>query len=504
MKSILEYLENTTRKMPNKIAAVDENGSITYIELTKSAQKIGTSMLRIGKMKNKPIPVLMEKGITALQTFLGIVYAGGFYVLLNPELPQPRLKQIVEVLSPELIITDNEHLALAEQLSDTVFCYQKLLRSCVDENLLTNAMNLAMDIDPLYANFTSGSTGTPKGVLISHRSVIDFIDHFTELFEIDSTDVIGNQAPFDFDVSVKDIYSAISTGATLVIIPKTLFVKPAELIDFICEYRITTMIWAVSALCLISTFHGLDYRIPDTVKRILFSGEIMPQKHLKIWMKKMPDTEFVNLYGPTEITCNCTYYRMDRTHVLPSVLPIGIPFPNEKVFLLNEDDSMITTPETIGEICVGGAGLALGYYGDDQLTKQKFIQNPINRSYYERIYRTGDLGYYDLAGNLCFSGRKDFQIKHMGHRIELEDIERTMMQHDGVTQACCVFDEDKSRLYAAFVGTVLSSELHSMLSAELPVYMVPRKIICLKSMPLTKNGKTDRREVLTMVVKQHD
>lgn len=490
--------------MPDKTAAIDETTKISYTELTETAKRIGTSLLRRCGMKNRPIPVLMEKGIPALQTFFGIVYSGGFYVLLNPELPQSRLKQIVEVLSPEFIITDNDHLKLADRLSDTVFCYQELMCSCVDEELLTNAMDFATDTDPLYANFTSGSTGTPKGVLISHRSVIDFIDHFTELFEIDSTDIIGNQAPFDFDVSVKDIYSAIKTGATLVIIPKALFMKPAELVDFICEHQVTTMIWAVSALCLITTFHGLDYKSPNTVKRILFSGEIMPQKHLKAWMSKLPNAAFVNLYGPTEITCNCTYYRIDRNKKLPDVLPIGIPFPNEKVFLLDENGASICDAEQIGEICVGGAGLALGYYGDAMQTETSFTQNPLNKNYYERIYRTGDLGYYDSTQNLCFAGRKDFQIKNMGHRIELEEIEKAMIMHDGVIQACCVFDEQKQRLYAAYVGTVPPSELHKSLSAELPVYMVPRKMICLESMPLTKNGKTDRRAVLNKVVKQHD
>lgn len=504
MKSILEYLENTTLKMPNKTAAVDETRSVTYAELSEAAKKIGTALLRRGAAGNRPVPVLMEKGIPALQTFFGIVYSGGFYVLLDPAFPQSRLKQIIDVLSPELIIADDEHLAAARQLSNSACSYRELVSSCADEELLKNTARSAMDTDPLYANFTSGSTGTPKGVLVSHRSVIDFIDHFTELFGIDSTDIIGNQAPFDFDVSVKDIYSAVSTGATLVIIPKTLFIKPAELIDLICEHRVTTMIWAVSALCLISTFHGLDYKTPDTVKRVLFSGEVMPQKHLKMWMQKLPDAQFVNLYGPTEITCNCSYYRVDRSRELPDVLPIGKPFPNEKVFLLDENDAEICCAGQKGEICVGGAGLALGYYGDAAQTAKSFTQNPLNSKYYERIYRTGDLGYYDPAGELCFAGRKDFQIKNMGHRIELEEIEKTMMRHDGVIQACCVFDERKKRLYAAYVGTVLPPQLHGMLSAELPVYMVPHKIICLSSMPLTKNGKTDRREILNMAVKDHD
>ncbi len=161
--------------------------------------------------------------------------------------------------------------------------------------------------------FTSGSTGRPKGVVVSHRSVIDFMEYFTELFSITAQDVIGNQAPFDFDVSVKDIYATLKAGATMEILPKQLFSFPAKLLDYLCERRVTTAIWAVSALCIISTLNGFSYRVPTHLNKILFSGEVMPVSHLNIWREHLPDALFVNLYGPTEITCNCTYYIVDKT-----------------------------------------------------------------------------------------------------------------------------------------------------------------------------------------------
>lgn len=167
----------------------------------------------------------------------------------------------------------------------------------------------------------------PKGVLVSHRAVLDFIGYFTELFQITDQDVIANQAPFDFDVSVKDIYSMLRTGATMVIVPTAMFSTPPVLLDYLCEKRATTLIWAVSALCLISGLKGLDYRVPDAVNKVLFSGEAMPVKHLNIWKKHLPDAFFVNLYGPTEITCNCTYYRIEREFGEQEKLPIGRPFP---------------------------------------------------------------------------------------------------------------------------------------------------------------------------------
>ncbi len=359
-----------------------------------------------------------------------------------------------------------------------------------------------IDTNPLYANFTSGSTGEPKGVLVSHRSVIDFIDVFTKKFGISENDIIGNQAPFDFDVSVKDIYSSISTGASLVIIPKKLFSAPAKLLDYICENNVTTLIWAVSALCLITTFHGLDYRLPDNINKVLFSGEVMPLKHMKEWISHLPDAKFVNLYGPTEITCNCTYHVVDKELKYEKQIPIGQAFDNEEVFLLDEDDKLITEERKIGEICVRGTCLALGYYNNNKVTSEKFVQNPLNKQYIDLIYRTGDMGYFDEKGDFYFSGRKDFQIKHMGHRIELEEIERAMENVKGVNRACCIYREEKSRIYGFFVGELSKEELLEEIKKVLPVFMVPNSLKQVAEMPMTKNGKIDRKELIESVTRK--
>ena len=310
--------------------------------------------------------------------------------------------------------------------------------------------------------------------------------------------MIGNQAPFDFDVSVKDIYSAVQTGATLAIIPRQLFSQPARLMDFLDENRVTTLTWAVSALCLVSALHGLDYRTPSAVRRVLFSGEVMPPAHLRSWMQHLPQAAFVNLYGPTEITCNCTYHRIESDDIDPAGVPLGRPFPNRRVFLLDEDGREIDSAGQTGEICVGGAGLALGYYNAPEQTARAFVQHPDNRRYHERIYRTGDLGQYDAQGALRFCGRLDFQIKHMGHRIELEEIERAAAQIDGVTQCCCVYDEEKSRLHAFYTGTAESAAVFKQLAGRLPVFMLPRTLVRLEQLPLTPNGKADRRRLLAI------
>ena len=494
MKTVLEYLENSERKNSEKIAVIDENGKYTYKELVEKAKRIGTAITENFEAKN-PVPVLMEKGRITLSTFFGAAYAGCFYVLLNSDLPKVRLEHIINVLGAKKIITDKEHLEVAKELikEENILFVEDMQQTDINQEKLDKIRQKALDIDPLYANFTSGSTGVPKGVLVSHHSVMDFIDNFTEIFNITSEDIIANQAPFDFDVSVKDIYSSICKGATLVIVPKRLFSLPAQLLDFLCKNKVTTLIWAVSALCLVTTFHALDYKTPETVNKILFSGEVMPIKHLKQWIAHLPNAMFVNVYGPTEITCNCTYYIVDNNKEYEK-LPVGKPFPNEEVFLLDEEDKLVTENDKTGEICVRGVCLALGYYNNKEQTESRFVQNPLNNKYIDMIYRTGDLGEYK-QGELYFLGRKDFQIKHMGHRIELEEIERAMEKVNGVERSCCIFNEKKGKLNGFYVGKAEKEEVIKYLKENLPVFMVPNTLTKIEKFPITKNGKIDRKEL---------
>lgn len=503
MKNVLEYLERATKEKEKKIAIIEEDKKCNYLELLQNSQKVGSGLAKQIKPR-QPVPVLMEKGINAIYSFMGIVYAGGFYILLNPELPITRLQKILEVLEAETIITDEENYKLAQEICEnkTILKIENLLGESINEEKLQQIRNQALDVDPLYANFTSGSTGTPKGVVVSHHTVIDFINIFTDKFNITSNDIIGNQAPFDFDVSVKDIYSSLKTGATLVIVPKKLFSMPVKLLDYICDNKITTLIWAVSALCLITTLHGLDYKVPKTLNKILFSGEVMPLKHLKQWIEHLPDVTYVNLYGPTEITCNCTYHIIDKKLEYEKQIPIGKAFDNEQVFLLDENNKQVLKAEEIGEICVKGNTLALGYYNNLEQTNERFVQNPLNNKYNDLIYKTGDMGYLDKNNDLYFCGRKDFQIKHQGHRIELEEIERAMEKVEKIERACCIYQTEKSKIYGFYVGNITKAELHDALKETLPVYMLPNVLNELEEMPITKNGKIDRKKLQEIAIER--
>lgn len=491
MKNVLEYLEQSAMRYPERVAFADIRQEITFARLRQRAMEIGTCLSR-RISPCTPVALYLEKGTEAIAAMLGIVYAGGYYVTLDQRHPRARIMQVLDTLQPALILSDERSCPKIEAMETGIPCAKiKDLNEPADPEALMKIRQAQLDIDPLYAIFTSGSTGRPKGVVVAHRSVIDFIDVFVSAFDITAADVIGNQAPWDFDVSVKDIYSGLCSGASVQIIPKTYFSMPARLIDFLCERQVTTLIWAVSALCIISSLKGFEYRVPKTLNKIMFSGEVMPVRQLNIWRSHLPDATYVNLYGPTEITCNCTYHIIDRDYEETESIPIGKAFDNERVFLLDEHDQEVNTPDESGEICVSGTAVSLGYFRSPAQSEASFVPNPLRPCWNEIIYRTGDLGYYDEAGLLHFLSRKDFQIKHMGHRIELGEIEAVMQRMQGVARACCLYEDH--HIIAFYCGEMPEKTLRKALRQELPAYMIPEQLRQLEQLPLNNNGKIDRK-----------
>ncbi len=492
MRTILEYLEQSGALYADSTAVIDETSEMTYEAFIRCSKRIGSAVApRISK--NEPVAILAEKSAVTLATMFGVVYAGGFYVSINPEQPAERVSKILKVLESKIVIVDSDRRELlqASGFTGTVLAMEDLPNTEIDEAILAKVRENADENDPLYGIFTSGSTGDPKGIIVSHKSVSDFIGHFTEIFGITHDDIMGNQAPFDFDVSVKDIYSTIYTGATIVLIPREYFSTPPRLLDYICDNKVTVLVWAVSALCIISGLKGLRYRVPENIRTIMFSGEVMPIKHLQMWQEALPNTEFVNLYGPSEITCNCTYYRIDRKFEKTDKLPIGKAFPGRTVFLLDDNNQIVTKEGERGELCSAGESLAIGYYNNPEQTAKAFIEYPLEGNV-QRVYRTGDLAYIGEDGNFYFAGRGDFQIKHMGHRIELEEVETNLTALPGVDRACCFYDEAKSRIIAYYKGDLSSKEIRAQLKAKIPNYMVPNRFNQVEEMPLNKNGKIDR------------
>ncbi len=502
MYNVLQMLEATANRLPHKTAAADPELSLSFSELRDKACAAGTWLARSGVKPRTAVAFYLEKSVLAWSAMLGAVYAGGFYSVIDVRQPTERVHQMFAALQPSVVLTDAVNASRARELFEpfgcTIALVEDVTQGISDNDLLNAIRSQATDVDPLYANFTSGSTGTPKGFVAPHRSVLDWVQAFTGTFGIDENDIMGNQAPFDFDATNKDVYSSLLTGATVQIIPRSYFSNPTQLMDYLCEREVTTLCWAVSAMCFVSVMGGFDYRVPTTVRRVLFSGEVMPPKQLRVWQRHLPDALYANLYGPSEVTCNCTYYIVDREYADNEVIPAGKAFPNERVFLLDEHNQEVTDANVVGEVCVSGSCLVMGYLGAPERTAKAFMQNPANSRWLEPMYRTGDLARYDENGDLVYVSRKDHQIKHLGQRIELGDIEAAAHAVEGVERACCLYDSNRKRLVLCYVGPIDRKSLKADLRNRLPQYMVPNNTRQLEQMPLNKNGKIDRAELAVL------
>ncbi len=495
--NILEYLEHTVTRLPDKIAYSDGTDALTFSELFDASRAIGSALLHRGYTR-EPIAILMAKHPREIAAFYGTVYAGCFYVPLDPDMPPARMELILQSVGARVLITDARSARIAQKLQfdGEVLSYDALSSEARDEAALADVRARQIDTDPIYIVFTSGSTGIPKGVVACHRSVIDYTETLSAALGFSEENVFANQTPLFFDAPLKELMPVIKFGATAYLVPKKYFSFPMTLCDYLNEHRINTICWVVSALTMISSMGLLEANPPRYLTTVAFGSEVFLRPQYDRWRAALPNARFFNLYGPTEATGMSCYWAADRALGEEEAIPVGRPFRNTDLLLVNEEGRACAPGET-GEIYLRGTCVTLGYFNNPEKTAEAFVQNPLQKAYPETVYRTGDLGYVNPYGELVFVCRRDAQIKHMGHRIELGEIEAAAAKHSSVRQAACVYDAALKQLRLYYTGTVSEDAMLSHLRTLLPHYMLPGVLRNLEALPYTPNGKLDRRALLS-------
>ena len=498
--NIIEYFEGTAARVPEKTAVIDGERTIAFSDLRERALKLATVVRQScsGAIR-RPVAVYLEKSIESVVSDLGIVYSGNAYMNLDVKTPMQRIGNILELVEPALVVTTDKY---AEKLPEiwpaerTVFL-DHLPPENLDEtakSAIFDSLNQIIDTDPLCLINTSGSTGTPKSVALNHRSFIDFTEQAVAQIEIGENERIGSLSPIVFDIFSFELCMMMAKAGTIVVLPDTLAAFPAKLLQYMQDQRITFIFWVPTIMVNIANMDLLSrIALPD-LKMIWFAGEVFPTRQFNYWKRNLPHAVFVNLYGPIEITLDCTYFIVDRDIPDDEPLPIGIPFRNTDVLVLNEEDRLAGVNEE-GEVCVRGSSLALGYYNNPEKTSAAFTQNPLNHSYPEPIYRTGDLVYRNERGELMFIGRRDTLVKHSGYRIELGEIEHTVVNTLRlVKNGCAVYDREKKEIVFFYESAkeIPAGRFRSEIGSVLPKYMIPNRFHFLPELPRNANGKIDR------------
>jgi D-alanine--poly(phosphoribitol) ligase subunit 1 len=498
--NILEYLENGGAKhFGDKVAIEDGGQSYTFAQLETWSKRCASLIVERADVLREPIAVYLPKSAGVIFANLGIVYSGNIYVNLDVKSPAQRTKGIIDQTRPVLVIST---AALAGRLEEIGVLPEQLLfiediytdKTGCDSVDLWKRLQQVIDTDPLCIINTSGSTGIPKGVALNHRSTIDFMDWCFERLKPGSDERIGSLSPFHFDIYTLELNFCLAKGATMVIIPEELAIFPARLVQFLAERAIGFIFWVPSIMVNISKQNLIEQFDLSALKTVFFAGEVFPMKHLNHWRRVLSGARFVNLYGPIEITVDCTYFEVDRDFEDEEALPIGFPCRNTDIVILNEQDQLCNAGER-GELCVRGSSLAMGYWNDPEKTAMAFVQNPLNKRYPELIYRTGDLVYVNECGEIMLVGRRDFQIKHMGYRIELTEIEYQVLCIEGIANACVVYNRERKEItlyYETSKAAITPAAIRLELLKIFPKYMLPAAFHHVGELPRNPNGKVDR------------
>lgn len=492
---------DTVRNNPQKTAVYDGDVSVTFSQLHERELKIASCIdcAVAGKTKT-PVGVLLPKCADSVAADIGIIHTGNFYMNLDVKYPEERLGNIFKVVQPSCIVTSSKYKPLVERIAPSMPLI--VVDELVDFNIensfkreLMHRLELMIDTDLLCIINTSGSTGTPKSVALTHRGFFDYVRCTSETWNLTNDEIIGSMAPIGFDHFSFELCMLMAKAATLVVIPDHFNMFPVKILNLMNEHKVTFIFWVPTIMVNIANM-GLLEKIPmPTIKHIWFAGEVFPTNKFNVWYRAFPKTvQFVNLYGPCEITVDCTWF--ECTHVMDETkpIPIGHACRNMNVMILNENNELVGKNEE-GEICVRGTGLAMGYYNNPEKTAAAFVQNPLNHSYPELIYRTGDIGLVNDDGEIIFKGRRDTLIKHSGYRIELSEIEHIIMNKLKLVRNCCVvYNWGKKEITLVYENDseIEVAAFRRQIAAELPKYMIPTAYIYMKELPRGGTGKIDR------------
>jgi amino acid adenylation domain-containing protein len=503
--NLLEYFEQGALSLfPNKTAIVDGDQTITFSQLNDIAKRFATSIIKASSITNAPIAVLLPKGIWGIAADIGILMTGNCYMNIDIKSPEQRVMNILNNVKPALVITNFEIASFVQKLGvSQIIIIEKAIVSERDDGLIESRQQRVIDKDPACIINTSGSTGVPKSVVMNHHSIIDFMDWLFGRFPLTGEERIGSLSPFYFDIYTLELWYCLAKGATFFIIPEQLAMFPIRIIEFLQNNQISFIFWVPTIMVNVAAQKIFATICPNSLKYILFAGEVFPTKYFNYWRLYLPQARFVNLYGPIEITVDCTFYEIDREFSDEEALPIGFPCRNTDILILNQDDKLVN-PGEVGELCVRGSSLAMGYWNDEEKTAKAFVQNPLNKSYPELIYRTGDLVHTNERGEIMFDGRRDFQIKHQGYRIELSEIEHVLISKmDTIQNACVLYNYLKKEITLFYTSDheISLVEIRKKVGEVLPKYMLPTALRKLDSMPRNPNGKIDRQKLKEMMEK---
>ncbi|MFF2154857.1 amino acid adenylation domain-containing protein [Paenibacillus chitinolyticus] len=489
------YLERQAAETPSAIAVAADDEALTYAELNRRSNRLAQALRKQDIKREERVAVVMDRSLEMMIAIFGVLKAGGAYVPVAPGLPPERIRYMLDNSGAKLALTKGKAPERLETFLPCMDVYEALAqeRDDLPVEKLHDSRSLA------YVLYTSGSTGQPKGVMIEHHSVVNRIGWMQKQYGLDASGVILQKTPITFDVSVWELFWWSFAGAKLVLLPPGGEKDPALMMDTIARHGVTTMHFVPSMLHLFLEHPALlrsEARL-ESLSHVFASGEVLTADQVRRFRERIGvpfDARLVNLYGPTEATVDVSYYDCSDGDI-PIQVPIGKPIDNISLYIVNE--AMKLQPVGIaGELCISGAGLARGYIGRPDLTEEKFVDNPFAAG--SLMYRTGDLAKWLPDGTIEYLGRIDDQVKIRGQRIECGEIEHVLLGHPAVSEAV-VMKRDAASGSEYLCAYIVCSEpadhqeLREFAALHLPDYMVPQAVMELPAMPLSPNGKIDRK-----------